>query len=305
MNPDRPRPMRSGILLLDKPVGLSSNGALQRVRRLLGGIKAGHTGSLDPLASGMLPICIGEATKLAGEMLAGDKTYAFRLQLGRRTATGDAEGAEIERCPVPALQAAGIEAALARFRGEIRQVPPMYSALKRDGEPLYRLARRGETVERAPRTLAIHHLEQLAHGEDWIELRVACSKGTYVRVLGEDIAAALGSCGHLASLRREHVEPFGGRPMLTLEALEERLAARPARARTGCCRPMPPFPGCRPCAWTRPRRRPCGTARASRRRRDASAGPVRLYGPDGAFMGLGEPGAPFRLKVRRLFAAES
>ncbi|MFO1410093.1 MAG: tRNA pseudouridine(55) synthase TruB [Steroidobacteraceae bacterium] len=298
--------MRSGILLLDKPVGLSSNGALQRVRRLLGGIKAGHTGSLDPLASGMLPICIGEATKLAGEMLAGDKTYAFRLQLGRRTATGDAEGAEIERCPVPALQAAGIEAALARFRGEIRQVPPMYSALKRDGEPLYRLARRGETVERAPRTLTIHRLERLAHGEDWIELRVACSKGTYVRVLGEDIAAALGSCGHLASLRREHVEPFGGRPMLTLEALEERLAA-PAGAGEDWLLPADAAVSGMPAV-----RLDAAAAAALRHGQSVavppgtpSSGPVRLYGPDGAFMGLGEPGAPFRLKVRRLFAAES
>ncbi len=297
--------MRSGILLLDKPVGLSSNGALQRVRRLLGGIKAGHTGSLDPLASGMLPICIGEATKLAGEMLAGDKAYTFRLQLGRRTATGDAEGEEIERCPVPALDAAGIEAALARFRGEIQQVPPMYSALKRGGEPLYRLARRGETVERAPRSLTVYRLERLAHGEDWIELRVACSKGTYVRVLGEDIAAALGTCGHLASLRRDHVEPFGDRPMLTLEALEARLAAAPAGTDwlLSADAAVPQLPVVRLDA---------AAERALRHGQSvppppglSPAGAVRLYGTDGAFMGLGEQDAAGRLKVRRLFAAGS
>ncbi len=296
--------MRSGILLLDKPIGLSSNAALQRVRRLLAGVKAGHTGSLDPLASGMLPICIGEATKLAGEMLAGDKAYTFRLQLGRRTATGDAEGEETGRCPLPVLHAAGIEAALVRFRGEIRQVPPMYSALKHRGVPLYRLARRGESVERAPRTLRVYRLDCLAYGEDWIELRVVCSKGTYVRVLGEDLAAALGSCGHLASLRRDYVEPFHDRPMLTLEALEERVAAVPGG--TGWLLPadaaVPQLPEARLDA---------AAERALRHGQSVppppglpSAAPVRLYGPHGGFIGLGERDAAGRLKARRLIAAE-
>ena len=296
--------MRCGIVLLDKPVGLSSNAALQRVRRLLGGVKAGHTGSLDPLASGMLPICIGEATKLAGAILAGDKLYTFRLQLGVRTATGDAEGEAIERCPIPALDAAQIERALAGFRGAMQQVPPMYSALKRQGEPLYRLARRGESVERAPRGIRLDLLELLERGPDWLDLRVACSKGTYVRVLGEDIAAALGTCGHLASLRREHVEPFRDRPMVTLEALE-RLASEPGDgdwllpADAG----VPQFP---------PVRLDVAAARALRLGQSvpdpAGCGPggtVRLYGADGRFMGLGERDPAGRLKVRRLFVVES
>ena len=296
--------MRCGIVLFDKPVGLSSNAALQRVRRLLGGVKAGHTGSLDPLASGMLPICIGEATKLAGAILAGDKVYTFRLQLGVRTATGDAEGEAIERCPIPALDAAQIERALAGFRGAMQQVPPMYSALKRQGEPLYRLARRGESVERAPRGIRLDLLELLERGPDWLDLRVACSKGTYVRVLGEDIAAALGTCGHLASLRREHVEPFRDRPMVTLEALE-RLASEPGDgdwllpADAG----VPQFP---------PVRLDAAAARALRLGQSVpdpagsgAGGTVRLYGADGRFMGLGERDPAGRLKVRRLFVAES
>src|ERR1700683_3705159 len=216
MNHEPPPPV--GILLLDKPLGLSSNAALQRVRRLGGGIKAGHTGSLDPLASGMLPICLGEATKLAGEMLALRKCYQFGVQLGERSETGDAEGAIVERCPVPALTPDAVEAVLARFHGAQQQTPPMYSALKRDGEPLYRLARRGQTgggaagaleidtpqmlslqearagarrgqtVERAARSLVIDSLQLLSLQEARLELRVLCSKGTYVRVLAEDLA---------------------------------------------------------------------------------------------------------------------
>jgi tRNA pseudouridine55 synthase len=289
------------VVLLDKPVGLSSNAALQRVRWLLGGVKAGHTGSLDPLASGMLPICIGEATKLAGEMLAGDKAYSFRVQLGVRTVTGDAEGAEAERRPVPPLDAGRIEAALAGLRGESPQVPPMYSALKRQGEPLYRLARRGESVEREARTILIHELEQVAFGPDWLELRVRCSKGTYVRVLGEDIAAALGTCGHLAALRRDYVEPFQGRPMVTLEQLE-RLAGQP-----GCAdwllpadAAVPQFPAIDldPGGAAALRHGQTVSAPAA-----GAAGTVRLYGPDRQFMGLGERDAAGRLKVRRLFVA--
>ena len=195
-----------GILLLDKPLGLSSNAALQIVRRLAGGIKAGHSGSLDPLASGMLPICLGEATRLAGQLLEGRKAYRFTLQLGERSATGDAEGQIVERCPVPALTRAQIEAVLARFLGAQQQVPPMYSALKRDGQPLYRLARQGLQVERAARALHIDTLQLLDQPRpERLQLSVLCSKGTYVRVLAEDIARALGSCGRLDSLRRDYV----------------------------------------------------------------------------------------------------
>ncbi len=211
-----------GILLLDKPIGLSSNAALQRVRRLAGGVKAGHAGSLDPLASGMLAVCLGEATRLAGELLAGRKAYQFVVRLGERTATGDAEGAVIERSPVPRLTAAAVDAALVRFRGPQQQVPPMYAALKHAGEPLYRLARRGVAVPRAPRSLIIDELELLRFEPDRLELRVLCSKGTYVRVLGEDLAHALGSCGHLTALRRLYLEPFVQEPMIDLTTLETR-----------------------------------------------------------------------------------
>jgi tRNA pseudouridine55 synthase len=210
----------AGILLLDKPIGLSSNAALQRVRRLAGGIKAGHAGSLDPLASGMLAICLGEATRLAGELLGGRKAYEFVLKLGERTATGDAEGPVTERSEVPALTRAQIASVLAGFLGPQQQVPPMYAALKRAGEPLYRIARRGEIVPREARAIQIEALELLQFEADRLELSVLCSKGTYVRVLGEDIARALGSCGHLQALRRRYLEPFAHEPMVSLEELQ-------------------------------------------------------------------------------------
>jgi tRNA pseudouridine55 synthase len=294
---DAQSPLPCGVVLLDKPVGLSSNAALQRVRRLLSGVKAGHTGSLDPLASGMLPICIGEATKLAGEMLAGDKAYSFRILLGERTATGDAEGAVIERAAVPPLERERVEALLTLFCGESRQVPPMYSALKRQGEPLYRLARRGQTVEREPRLIHVHRLELRSTRPEWLDLQVVCSKGTYVRVLGEDIAAALGTCGHLGALRRDYVEPFRDRPMVALE----QLAA-------GCAEPgwllpadlaVPQYPAVTldVVAAAALRHGQVVTVPVA-----ATPGTVRLYEASGRFMGLGKLDAAGRLRVRRLFA---
>jgi tRNA pseudouridine55 synthase len=211
--------MSSGILLLDKPRGLSSNAALQRVRALLEGVKAGHAGSLDPLATGMLAICLGEATKVAGELGGARKRYRFRVALGTRTASADAEGEVIGRAPVPHLDAAAIETALARLRGAGQQVPPMYSALKREGQPLYRLARAGITVERAPRPIELSELRLLEFGGESLELEVLCSKGTYIRVLAEDLAAALGTLGHVTELRRLYIEPFDREPMHTLETL--------------------------------------------------------------------------------------
>ncbi|MGO9804152.1 MAG: tRNA pseudouridine(55) synthase TruB [Steroidobacteraceae bacterium] len=213
--------MPSGILLLDKPHGLSSNAALQRVRRLLGGVKAGHAGSLDPLATGMLPICIGEATKIVGDIVAGAKRYRFTVTLGRRTASGDAEGEVTATVAVPALTRAAVEAVLRGFLGPQTQVPPMHSAIKQGGAPLYRLARAGRTVERAPRTIEIHALELLDLAGESLELEARCSKGTYIRVLAEDIAERLGTVGFVSALRRLSVEPFGDEPMRTLESLEE------------------------------------------------------------------------------------
>ena len=212
--------MTNGILLLDKPLGLSSNAAVQRVRRAFGKVKAGHTGSLDPLATGMLPVCLGEATKVAGYLLDGDKEYEFTMRLGERTATGDLEGEVVERGPIPADLQVQIGTALPAFIGPIRQVPPMYSALKRDGQPLYRLARQGVEVEREARTIIIHALALLGVAGDEATLRVRCSKGTYVRVLAEDLARALDSCAHLTALRRIAVAPFPVASMVSLEAVE-------------------------------------------------------------------------------------
>ncbi len=211
-----------GVLLLDKPLGMSSTAAGQRVRRLLRIDKVGHVGSLDPLASGMLPLCLGEATKLAGEILEGDKVYRFTVSLGAATSTGDREGEIIETQPVPTLDAAQIERVLKTFVGESLQVPPMYSAIKQGGQPLYRLARAGKTVERQPRPIRIERLELVAQPEPHtLDCRVTCGKGTYVRVLAEDIARQLGTVGHVSLLRRERVAPFEPAQMVDLATVEE------------------------------------------------------------------------------------
>ena len=209
-----------GILLLDKPLDLSSAGAVARVKRLFGARKAGHTGSLDPLASGMLPICFGEATKFAGPLLDADKEYFATVRLGEKTSTGDAEGEVVERTDIPAGIEGAISSILGKFKGAIEQVPPMYSALKRDGVPLYELARKGESVSRAPRRVQITELDLTAFKKPFMEIRVRCSKGTYVRTLAEDIAAALGTVGHLAALRRVASGAFRVEDAVTPEILE-------------------------------------------------------------------------------------
>jgi len=210
-----------GIVLLDKPVGITSNRALQKVRGIYQARKAGHTGSLDPFATGMLPICLGEASKTAAFMLEAGKYYRATAQLGEATTTGDVEGQLIQNCPVPAIDPETLIQTLNQFVGEIEQVPPMYSALKYQGKPLYEYARAGVEVERAARSVMIHQLELV----DWLPPRltftVHCSKGTYIRTLAEDIATALGSCAHLVELRRMVVEPFNDLPMVTLEKLQE------------------------------------------------------------------------------------
>jgi tRNA pseudouridine55 synthase len=229
--------MLTGILLLDKPLGLSSNSALQRVKRLLRAEKAGHVGSLDPLATGMLPICLGEATKIAGDILSGRKRYLFTAALGHRTATGDLEGAIVETLPVPAFDRAALDGVLSRFLGKQMQVPPMYSAIKRDGQPLYKLARAGVEVERAPREIELFGFDVRAFDAASIQLEVSCSKGTYVRTLAEDLARALGTCGHVSLLRRLHVEPFEGEPMIALEAVEAAAQAGQLPALFGATAP--------------------------------------------------------------------
>ena len=211
----------SGVLLLDKPQGLTSNAALQRVLRIYRARKGGHTGSLDPLATGMLPICLGEATKLSSWLLDADKHYEVTARLGEATDTGDAEGEIVRSCEIPEFDTASLEPVLARFRGEIMQVPPMYSALKRDGRPLYELAREGKVVEREARPVTISRLVLTELLPDGFTLEVSCSKGTYIRTLIEDIAEAMGSCGHVSQLRRSSVDPYADERMVTLDEIEQ------------------------------------------------------------------------------------
>lgn len=218
MQPRRQWQRVDGVLLLDKPIGLSSNDALQKARRLFAAEKGGHTGTLDPMASGLLPLCFGEATKFANDLLDADKTYLAELRLGQRTDTADATGQLLEERPVDISEAA-FNAVLPRFTGLIRQVPPMYSALKRDGVPLYKLARQGREVEREARQVTIHSLVVSRFAMPHVELRVACSKGTYVRTLAEDIGAALGCGAHLSALRRERVGDLEVGAALTLDRL--------------------------------------------------------------------------------------
>lgn len=210
-----------GIVLLDKPLGLSSNQALQAVRRLLRASKGGHTGALDPLATGLLPLCFGEATKLAGSLLGARKAYLAECRLGITTDSADSEGGIVQQRPVPPFDQAAIEAALAKLRGHILQVPPMYSALKQDGERLYVKARRGESVERPPREVEVHRLDLLAHHGDTLQLLVECGSGTYVRSLAVDIGEDLGCGAHLTGLRRTWVEPFREPQMVTLDELNQ------------------------------------------------------------------------------------
>ena len=212
-----------GVILLDKPLGLSSNQALQKVKWLLRAEKAGHTGTLDPLATGVLPLCFGAATKFSQQHLDADKVYETTVRLGIKTTTADAEGEVIAERPVTCTLGQMVEV-LDRFMGPITQVPPMHSALKKDGKALYEYARGGETVEREPRNVLIHDLEmldvQLQGDAPFLKLRVACSKGTYIRTLGEDIAEALGCGGHLSALRRVQTGPFEASQCITIEQLE-------------------------------------------------------------------------------------
>jgi tRNA pseudouridine55 synthase len=285
--------MIDGALLLDKPVGISSNKALQKTKQLFGAAKAGHAGTLDPLASGLLIVLFGEATKFAGPLLDDDKEYLAKLKLGEKTSTGDAEGQVIQKREFPVEQRR-IGAVLERFKGEIGQVPPMHSALKRNGVPLYELARRGETVSREARRVRIDELEVLRFSPPYLELRIRCSKGTYVRTLAEDIGDALGTCAHLAALRRtasgrwrvedavaldslcsaSRMEHLLSLPALLADLPRAELdATQEARFRNG--QSLDSFPG---------------------------AGLHAVYGADGSVIGLGHSGPGGALRPLRLVA---
>ena len=210
-----------GILLLDKPLGRSSNSALQKVRYLFNAKKAGHTGSLDPLATGVLPICFGQASKVTPFLIDSDKRYRCTAQLGVTTTTGDKEGDELDVCDVTAFTEADIEKVLVDYRGPIEQIPPMHSALKHNGQPLYKLARQGIEIERKVRHVTIHELTLIDFTEDTITLDVKCSKGTYIRTLAQDIGQAMGFGAHLSMLRRTNVSPFDCSKLYSIEEIEE------------------------------------------------------------------------------------
>ena len=290
-----------GVLLLNKPAGLTSNQALQRVKRLLNARKAGHTGSLDPAATGMLPLCFGEATKVCAFLLDADKTYRVTAKLGSATDTGDATGTVTETADVPPMSAEEWDAVLQGFHGESMQVPPMYSALKKDGKRLYELARKGETVEREPRPIRIDTIELLEAAGTRLVFRVRCSKGTYVRSLVEDIARAAGTVAHTARLHRETVADFGADEMLDLTALEEQAAEGPQPLRESL---LPPDR-----ALTALPAVSLDDADAARFRGGqavpAGAGPsqglVRVYGEKQDFLGVGEISGNGTVAPRRVF----
>lgn len=274
--------MIDGALLVDKPVGVTSNFALQKVKRLLEAAKAGHAGTLDPLASGLLIALFGEATKFAGLLLDSDKEYLAAVRLGETTATGDAEGDILETRPV-ATSASEVQTALKRFMGEIEQIPPMHSALKRDGVPLYKLARRGESVERQPRRVRILELELLDFKKPLLSIRVRCSKGTYVRTLAEDIGAALGCGAHLASLRRTGCGRFRVDDAVPMAALETMAPPERRACLVGLDALLVDLP-----------RIDLDAALAAKLRNGQSLplqarseGVAAVYGPDGTLIGLG------------------
>lgn len=299
----RGRPV-DGVLLLDKPGGVTSNGALQMVKRLFDAQKAGHTGSLDPLATGMLPICFGNATKFSGFLLDADKHYRVTCRFGEQTDTADAEGEVIARADIPALDEAAVNAVLRDFTGDIEQVPPMYSALKHQGRRLYELARAGEEVVREPRKVRIFSLKLDALTAADITLDVRCSKGTYVRTLVEDISKALGTLGHVTVLRRLGVGPYEKQPMCSPEELEALRQEGGLEALDALLLPvdsaLTEWPRLKlndDMAWYFRRGQPVLVPQAP------TEGEVRLYDAADAFLGIGEVADDGRIAPKRLMSA--
>lgn len=290
-----------GVLLLDKPLGMSSNQALQSARQLLRASKGGHTGALDPLATGLLPLCFGEGTKLAGILLGSRKAYLAECQLGATTTTADLEGEIVDRRPVPALDAALIERALATLRGRIAQVPPAYSALKQGGERLYVKVRRGESVEVPPREVEIHRLELLALDGDRLRLMVECGSGTYVRSLAVDLGERLGCGAHLASLRRLWVEPFRDPAMVTLADLEQ-AAGRGDAAMDALLLPLSAGLADLPAlALDESQAFAVGQGQQIPWPGQPGEGRCAAFGPDGRLLALVEPDAGGRVRIVRGF----
>jgi len=297
----RRREAVDGLLLLNKPAGLSSNQALQRVKWLLNAKKAGHTGSLDPAATGMLPLCFGEATKVCPFLLNADKTYRVTAKLGIATDTGDADGTETERHEVPERSAEDWDRLLQSFMGESMQVPPMYSALKKDGKRLYELARQGLTVEREPRPIRVDQIELLEAAGTRLVFRVHCSKGTYIRVLVEDIARAAGTVAHTVRLHREEVGDFRAEDMLDLSVLEAAAEEGGGALRQHLMAPDVALEAL-----------PAVTVSGADGERfsggmqvpgvgEATAGLVRVYNDEPRFLGVGEASGDGSVAPRRVF----
>ena len=299
-----------GILVLDKPAGPTSNQALQRVKWLFDAAKAGHTGSLDPLATGVLPICFGEATKFTQFLLEADKTYASTFRLGVTTTTGDQDGEVLAEQSAAGISAARVEAELASFRGVVEQIPSMYSALKQGGQPLYKLARRGIEVERAPRQVTIHSYEMCAfRGGECAELDVVirCSKGTYIRTLAEDLGRQLGCGAHVTRLRRLASGPFDEADAVTLDAIDALRTGGSFAELDTLLRPVDAAVADRPAlelpenlSWYFLRGQAVALAQA---RQEASEGDlVRVFRAPGEFLGVGEVLDDGRIKPHRLVA---
>jgi len=290
-----------GVLLLDKPSGITSNAALQTARRLLAARKAGHTGTLDPMASGLLPLTFGEATKFSQMLLDADKVYEAGVKLGIQTDTGDAEGAVLSVHPV-AVDETELRAALARFTGEIEQMPPMYSALKHDGKPLYKYARAGIEIERTPRRVTITELTLLAFQKDRFVLRIACSKGAYIRSLAMDIGTALGCGAHLDALRRTRIGAFDLSGSITLDTIE----ASPLAQRDALLAPVDTLLKAFPKLELDSASAQLilqGQPLCPPEREKTPGDCVRLYGP-GEFLGLGQWKEDGRLWPKRLIAVK-
>lgn len=291
----------NGILLLDKASGMSSNHALQQAKRLFNAAKAGHTGSLDPLATGLLPVCFGEATKIAGYLLGSSKAYAAECRLGVTTDTGDSEGAIVAERPVPALDDDLVRAALAPLTGHITQVPPVYSALKQQGVPLYKRARRGEDVTAPPREVDVFRFDLIERAGDTLKLHVECGSGTYVRSLVRDLGEALGCGAHLTALRRQWVEPFRAPAMAGLDELSTLLECDGREALLA--RLLPVEAGL--AAWPVLEFAADGAADVAHGRAlDVAAAPgrYRAHAPDGRLLAIGEVDTAHRFTVMRGFA---
>ena len=290
-----------GLLLLNKPAGLSSNQALQRVKRLLNARKGGHTGSLDPAATGMLPLCFGEATKVCPYLLNADKTYRVTAKLGIATDTGDADGKEINSLDVPMKSSEEWAEVLHSFLGESEQVPPMYSALKKNGKRLYQLARQGVTVERDPRPIRIDEIELIEAAGMRLVFRVRCSKGTYIRVLVEDIARTVGTVAHTARLHREVVGEFEAKDMLDLSALEAEAAKGPSILQKRLMAPDIALAGFPAITVNADDGQRFSMGQALDGPEAAVSGLVRVYNDEPRFLGVGELLDDGTIAPRRVF----